>query len=124
MERGVGGLVVGMPIDMSGEEGPAAKRAREFGALLGARTGLPVHFWDERLTTVEADRALRVGNVRGAERKARVDQAAAQALLQSYLDGKQGAAWTTDEADRIAETERKLLDAGDRPKSRGRRSRR
>ncbi|MCA9602460.1 MAG: hypothetical protein KC417_10565, partial [Myxococcales bacterium] len=67
---------------------------------------------------------LRVGNVRGAERKARVDQAAAQALLQSYLDGKQGAAWTTDEADRIAETERKPLDAGDRPKSRGRRSRR
>ena len=78
-------IVMGHPLHMSGREGRQAQYARDFGERLHARTGLEVRFWDERLTTVEAQRVLRESGI-GIEKRARaVDKLAAQILLQSYL---------------------------------------
>jgi putative Holliday junction resolvase len=80
------GLVVGLPVHMSGEEGAKAKEAREFGAWLARLTGLPVLYWDERLTTAEARQFLAGSGLSARKRKERLDRVAAQILLQSYLD--------------------------------------
>lgn len=85
-ERGVTRLVVGLPLLMSGERGARARDAEAVAALLERELSLPVDLWDERLTTVQAERALREGAWSGAERKRRVDAVAAAVLLQSYLD--------------------------------------
>ncbi len=79
-------IVVGLPLTLEGEEGVAARRSRRFARSLGSRVPCPVVFWDERLTTVVAEQALAAAAVRGARRKAVVDQAAATLLLQNYLD--------------------------------------
>jgi putative Holliday junction resolvase len=85
-ELGAAEIVVGLPVNMDGSEGPRARRAREFGGLLVELTGLPVRYWDERLTTAEASRALRGRGSR--QRKARIDAVSAQIMLQSYLDAQ------------------------------------
>jgi putative Holliday junction resolvase len=85
-EEAVGGLVVGLPVHLSGEEGKKAAEARAFGAWLAEATGLPVVFWDERFTTVEAESALWDAGLTHKQRKARRDRVAAQILLQAYLD--------------------------------------
>ena len=79
-------FIVGLPLEMNGREGPAAKRARTFGAALQARLGARVVFVDERLSTVEAHGRLREagGNARSARGK--VDSAAAALLLQTWMD--------------------------------------
>jgi len=79
---GVAGIVVGNPINMSGEPGHQAFNIQSFASELGQLTGLPIHLWDERLTTVQAERVLRGTR---AERGAR-DRVAATLILQSYLD--------------------------------------
>jgi len=81
-------VVVGMPLSLSGRDGPASRAAREEATALGAATGLPVETADERLTTVTAERALVAGGVRRAARKERVDKVAAAVMLQSWLDGR------------------------------------
>ncbi|MGH9487365.1 MAG: Holliday junction resolvase RuvX [Terriglobales bacterium] len=78
--------LLGLPRHMSGEEGVQAKAARQFGAALGRRTGLAVEFWDERLTSVEANRVLRTADASLDQRRKAVDRMAAVILLQSYLD--------------------------------------
>src|SRR5262245_64458736 len=80
------GVLVGLPLNSEGEEGPAAAAAREAGALIGRLTGLPVTFADERMTSVRARRAVEElgGRVRGREEE--VDQLAATVLLQAFLD--------------------------------------
>ena len=78
-------VVVGLPLLMSGERGEAAESAERFAALLGRRTGLPVETYDERLTTALSQRRLRETGVRTGHARARVDQGAAIALLESYL---------------------------------------
>jgi putative pre-16S rRNA nuclease len=81
-------IVFGLAVSLDGTEGPSAVRQRAVARLVETETGLPVHLWDERLTTAEADRAL-IGA--GMDRKARrevVDKIAATILLQSYLDAK------------------------------------
>ena len=83
-EVGATKIVVGLPVNMNGKEGPRARRAREFGAMLGEIAGVPVDYWDERLTTVQAGQALRGRG--GGKRKARIDVVSAQLMLQSYLD--------------------------------------
>jgi putative Holliday junction resolvase len=71
---------------MNGTYGPAADKTREFVAALQQVVTVPVHTWDERLTTVQAQRFLIETGMRREKRKERVDQTAAAILLQSYLD--------------------------------------
>jgi putative Holliday junction resolvase len=82
----VGEILVGIPRNMNGTYGPAAIRAREFAEELRGAFAVRVTTWDERLTTVQANRSLIEGGVRRAARKELVDQTAAAILLQSYLD--------------------------------------
>jgi putative Holliday junction resolvase len=85
-DEGIGQLIVGLPVHLSGREGQKAGEARAFGAWLGETAGLPVVFWDERFTTVEAESVLWQAGLTHKRRKARRDSMAAQILLQSYLD--------------------------------------
>lgn len=78
--------VVGLPLRLDGSEGEAARRARAFGEILGEALGVEVVFWDERLTTVAAERSLRDMGRRGSKSRDVVDQSAATILLQGYLD--------------------------------------
>jgi putative Holliday junction resolvase len=82
----VAGLVVGLPVHLDGREGGKAREARAFGAWLATQTGLPLVFYDERFTTVEAESALWNAGLTHKRRKERRDKVAAQMLLQSYLD--------------------------------------
>ena len=83
-------FVLGLPKNMDGTEGPRAALTREFGALLGEKSGLPVFYTDERLTTVSAERLLIEADVRRDKRKKVIDKVAATIILQSYLDGRGG----------------------------------
>ena len=78
-------LVVGLPLNMNGSEGPQAARVRTFGAELAAHTGLPVEFWDERLTTVAAGRVLLEADLSRRRRRGLIDKVAATLILQTYL---------------------------------------
>jgi len=79
-------VVVGLPLNMDGTEGRQAARVRTFGERLREHLGLPVDFWDERLTTFEAEEQLRSQGVRAARRRQLVDQVAACVILRSYLE--------------------------------------
>jgi putative Holliday junction resolvase len=85
-EESIGGLVVGLPVHLDGSEGQKAAEARAFGRWLGETTGLPVVYYDERFTTVEAESALWNAGLTHKKRKQRRDRVAAQMLLQAYLD--------------------------------------
>jgi putative Holliday junction resolvase len=85
-EREVGLILMGNPINMRGDEGRQSGWVREFAAAIEKRTSLPVKFWDERLTSVEANRVLRSSGISIAKRAAAVDRLSAVILLQSYLD--------------------------------------
>ena len=82
----VAGLVVGLPVHLSGDEGEKAAEARAFGNWLAQATALPIVFWDERFTTREAEGHLKSAGLSHQRRKDRRDRVAAQILLQSYLD--------------------------------------
>ena len=79
-------IVVGYPKNMNNTVGERAEKALEFGEMLKRRTGLEVVMWDERLTTVEADRTLMEASVRRENRKQYLDGLAAVFILQGYLD--------------------------------------
>ena len=79
-------IVVGLPVHLSGQEGAKARETRAFADWLTRATGLPVRFWDERFTTVEAESALWQAGLTHRQRKARRDRVAAQILLQTYLE--------------------------------------
>jgi putative Holliday junction resolvase len=81
-------FLVGLPLEMSGQEGLAARRALAFAQELADATGVAVEMIDERLSTVEASRRLRDGGVSGRAQKDRIDGAAAAVLLQGWLDGR------------------------------------
>lgn len=81
----VGEIVVGLPKNMDGSEGPRAELCRAFAARLEAVAGLPVHLWDERRTTVEAHNILSQHNYHGQKRKNTVDAVAASLILEGYL---------------------------------------
>jgi putative Holliday junction resolvase len=87
-EREVGRILMGNPINMRGAEGRQSAWVREFGAAIETRIGLPVTFWDERLTSVEAGRVLRASGISIEKRAAAVDRLSAVILLQSYLDSR------------------------------------
>ena len=85
-EWGAGLVLVGNPKNMGGSEGRQSAWVREFAGALHEYTGLPVELWDERLTTVEANRVLRSSGISIAKRAAAVDRLAAVILLENYLD--------------------------------------
>ena len=86
-ERNVDEIVLGLPLNMDGSEGPQAQKARAFGEALQT-LGKPVHFADERLTTERAHRALKEIGLSHAKRRKRIDRLAAQFILQVYLDSR------------------------------------
>ncbi len=85
-ERGLTGLVLGLPRNMDGSEGPRAQSTRAFARNLERLTPLPIGFWDERLSTVAAERALLEGDTSRARRAQVIDQVAAGYILQGLLD--------------------------------------
>src|SRR5688500_6091113 len=87
-EKDVELILVGMPRNMDGTYGPATEKVKEFIGALQPHITTPVKTWDERLTSVMANRALLQGNVRRDQRKQKVDKMAAAILLQSYLDSR------------------------------------
>jgi putative Holliday junction resolvase len=80
------GIVVGNPLHLSGEDSPRALKTRQFAGELGELTGLPIHLWDERLTTREAHGILYEAGRAREDHKQFVDQVAATLILQSFLD--------------------------------------
>ena len=87
-EYGVETIVLGLPKNMNNTMGERANKSLEFKAMLERRTGLSVIMWDERLTTVEAQRTLMESQVRRENRKKYVDKIAAVFILQGYLDAQ------------------------------------
>ncbi len=87
-EQDVGTIVVGLPRNMNGSEGPRAELCREFGARLAELTDLEVVMWDERRTTVEAHNILSQHNYHGKKRKDTVDAVAASLILEGYLNSR------------------------------------
>lgn len=88
--EGVNRLVIGIPYTLEGEEGEAARAAREFGAELAGALGLPIDEWDERMTTGAAKRALRETGHSEREMKGKLDQLAAVLMLEAYLRRRSG----------------------------------
>jgi putative Holliday junction resolvase len=86
VDENAGGIVVGLPVNMDGSEGPRAQATRAFVRNMERLTDLPFAFWDERLSTVAADRALIEMDVSRKKRETRVDSAAASFILQGVLD--------------------------------------
>ncbi len=84
-ELGVGAVVIGLPLLLDGTEGPQAARARAFGEKVGAGLGLPVRMFDERLTTVQAERHLIASGLRREKRKEIRDSLSAALLLQCAM---------------------------------------
>lgn len=87
-ENQVGEIVVGLPRNMDGTEGPRAALCRDFAAKVAEASGLPVTMWDERRTTVEAHNILSQHNYHGQKRKNTVDAVAASLILEGYLNFK------------------------------------
>lgn len=79
-------IVLGLPKNMNATEGERVQLTMEFKDKLERRTGLPVHMWDERLTTVAADKAMMEAGIRREHRREHVDRIAAVLILQGYLD--------------------------------------
>ncbi len=86
VEYEVDELVLGLPKNMNDTLGERAEKTQEFKEMLERRTGLSVQLWDERLTTVAADKAMMEAGIRREERKEHVDRIAAVFILQGYLD--------------------------------------
>ena len=84
--RGVAGLVLGLPRNMDGSEGPRAQATRAFARNMAALTALPICFWDERLSTVAAERALLEADTSRKRRREVIDAVAAGYILQGALD--------------------------------------
>ncbi len=84
--EGIGRIVLGLPLSMRGAEGEAARRTREFARVLADATNCDVELVDERLTTVQAQRALTDSGLRGKKARARIDEASAVTILQAWLD--------------------------------------
>ena len=85
-ERQVNNIVSGLPKNMNGTLGPQGEKVIKFCELLEEETGIKIEYWDERLSTVAAERTLIQGNVRRENRKGVIDMVAAVIILQGYLD--------------------------------------
>ena len=90
IEQGVGGFVVGLPINMDGSEGPRCQSVRQFSANLLEKIGLPLVFWDERLSTAAVTRTLLEADMSRKRRGETVDKLAAAYILQGALEAARG----------------------------------
>ncbi|MGN3973751.1 Holliday junction resolvase RuvX [Tsuneonella sp. SYSU-LHT278] len=90
-ERAVRGVVIGLPRNMDGSEGPRAQASRAYARNLSAALGLPILLWDERWSTVSAERSLIEQDMSRARRKERIDSHAAAVILQAAIDALSGA---------------------------------
>jgi putative holliday junction resolvase len=84
-EEHVDRIIVGLPVDMRGHEGDAALRARQMAQTIADATSVTVELWDERMTTQAASRSLSASGVHGKKAKAKIDEASAVAILESWL---------------------------------------
>ncbi len=89
-EHEVAEVLVGMPVNMNGTRGPMAEAAERFAQALGVATGLKVTRWDERMSTQQAERMLIAADVSRQKRKTLVDALAAQQMLVSFLESREG----------------------------------
>jgi putative holliday junction resolvase len=96
-EHQVSKAIVGLPYNMNGSEGPRAEASRKFGAAIEEALAVPVEYWDERLTTVAAERALLEADVSRKDRRGVIDQVAAALILQTWLDSKRPRSYDDDE---------------------------
>jgi putative holliday junction resolvase len=87
-EKNAGTIVIGLPKNMDGSSGPAAEKVKAFAEKLRAAVAVPVKLWDERLTTVAAQRALHEAGRNAKQSREVIDQAAAQIILQGWLDAQ------------------------------------
>jgi putative Holliday junction resolvase len=93
-EHDVAGVVLGYPRTLQGREGPPAARARRVATALAERTPMPVVLWDERFTTVEAERVMLEQDASRRERRAHIDRVAATLILQGVVESRRGGgAW-------------------------------
>ncbi|MBQ0043041.1 MAG: Holliday junction resolvase RuvX [Lachnospiraceae bacterium] len=88
VEYGVTKIVMGLPLHMNGDEGDRVAKTKQFGEMLERRSGIPIEYLDERLTTVEADEIMIDSGIRREDRKKYVDMVAAEIILQDYLDSR------------------------------------
>ena len=91
--RSANGIVIGLPVNMDGTEGPRCQSTRAFARNLSRLTDLPIGFWDERLSTVAAERALLEADTSRKRRKEVIDHVAAGYILQGVLDRMQHLRW-------------------------------
>jgi putative Holliday junction resolvase len=98
-EEGIERFVVGLPKTLAGQEGPAARRARQFARQLATTARIPVELWDERWSTKEAQARLHDQGLSVRDARERIDSAAAAIILQAWLDAKRSAALPEPEAD-------------------------
>jgi putative holliday junction resolvase len=84
-EEKIGRIIIGLPVDLRGHEGDAAQRARLMAHVIANATGVTVELWDERMTTMAASRSLHASGVHGKKAKARIDEASAVEILESWL---------------------------------------
>ncbi|TCL69360.1 putative Holliday junction resolvase [Hydrogenispora ethanolica] len=89
-DREIDGLVIGLPKNMNGTEGPMAEKVRGFGTELAKLVKIPIFYWDERLSTGSAEKALLEADLSRRERRSRIDKVAAVIILQNFLDAKVG----------------------------------
>ncbi|MFO1241797.1 MAG: Holliday junction resolvase RuvX [Rickettsiales bacterium] len=82
----VGGIVIGLPLNMDGSEGPRVQSVRAFANNLSKHIDIPIHFWDERMSTMAVARTLEESGISHTSRKEQVDKMAASYILQGYLD--------------------------------------
>jgi putative Holliday junction resolvase len=87
LEKEIDLILIGLPRNMDGSYGPAAQKVEMFVGVLKTAITVPIKMWDERLTSLQANKMLIQGKVRRDQRKEKVDKMAAAILLQSYLDG-------------------------------------
>lgn len=106
-QYGITEIVVGLPKRLDGSLGPEAQRILRFIERLQKALSLPVHSWDERLTTLAAERVLLAGNLRRAQRKQVIDKVAAQLILQGYLD-RQGVSASADDTPQSEKGEKEI----------------
>lgn len=84
----VGSLLVGLPVELDGTEGPLAQWARDYGETLAEHLGLDLAFWDESFTSKEASASMRARGIRARDQKEWIDAVAAAFILQDYLDAR------------------------------------
>ena len=85
-ERGIGGMVIGLPLNMDGTEGPRAQATRDWSLDLAGRLDLPLVLWDERMSTMAVERMMLAADMTRKRRAEKVDQAAAAYILQGAID--------------------------------------